>query len=56
MIENNYVKLVITFINVTCTIELKIYVSCNNTPLDYSVKVIYPHVASERGPEPHLER
>ena len=44
---NNYVKLIITFINVTCTIELKIDVSWNNTPLDYSVRVIYPHVANE---------
>ena len=56
MLVNNYVKLVITFINVTCTIELKIYVSCNNTPLNYGVKVIFPRLASERGPESHLER
>jgi len=30
---NNYVKLVIMFINVTLTIELKIYFSWNNTLL-----------------------
>ena len=56
MLVNNYVKLVITFINLTCNIELKIYVSCNNTPLNYGVKVIFPRLASERGPESHLER
>ena len=31
---NNYVKLVITFINVTCTIELKINVSWKKTLLE----------------------
>ena len=30
---NNYVKLAIMFINVTCPIELKIYLSWNNTLL-----------------------
>ncbi len=53
---SNNAKLVITFINLTCNIELKIYVSCNNTSLNYGVKVIFPRLASERGPESHLER
>ena len=33
----NDTKLVITFINITCNIELKIDVSWNNTPLDYGI-------------------
>ena len=37
MVVNNEVKLVVTFINLTCIIELKIYVSWNYTLLDYSV-------------------
>ena len=35
------------FINLTCMIEFKIYVSWNNTPHDYGVRVIYPRVANE---------
>ena len=34
-----------TLINVSCTLEFKIYVSWNNTPLDYGVRIIYPFVA-----------
>ena len=46
MLVNNGVKLVITFFNLTCIIELKIYVSWKTTPLDYGVRVIYPPVAN----------
>ena len=31
----------ITFINLTCTMKLKIYVSWNNTLLDYGIRVIH---------------
>ena len=44
---NNCLKLVFTFINQTCTKELKINVSWNNTPLDYGVRVIYPCVVNK---------
>ena len=46
MLVNNNVKLVITFINLPCIIELKMYVSWKSTPHDYSVRVIYPRVAN----------
>ena len=45
-----------TFINLSCTLELKIYVSWNNTPLDYGVRVIYPLVANETDGEFYLIR
>ena len=45
-----------TVINLSCTLELKIYVSWNNTPLDYGVRVIYPLVANETDSEFYLIR
>ena len=48
MLVNNYAKLVITFINLTCKTELKIYVSWNKTLLDYGIREIVPRVANER--------
>ena len=45
----NDAKLVITFINLTCNIELKINVSWNNTPLDNSVRVIILLVYQQEG-------
>ena len=47
----NYVKLEIKFINLTCIIELKINISCNNTPL----WEIVPRLVNERGPESILK-
>ena len=41
LIVNKYVKLVIKFINLTWILELKIYISWNNTLFDYSFRVIY---------------
>ena len=45
MIEYNDVKVVVVFINLACIIELKIYVSWNNTLLDWG---IYPREANGR--------
>ena len=53
---NNDVKLLITIINLTYIIKLKIYISWNKTLFDNRIRVIVPHVANERGPELHLER
>ena len=47
----NYVKLEIKFINLTCIIELKINICCNNTPL----WVIVPRLMNERVPESILK-
>ena len=44
---NNYVKLVTMFINLTCNIELKIYISWNKTLLHYSIRVIHQSVANK---------
>ena len=47
-LENNYVKLVITFINLTCIIELK-YMSVGIIlRFDYGVRLIVPRLANER--------
>ena len=52
MLVKNYVKPVlrfslITFINLTWTIKLKIYISWNNTLLDYGIGVIHSRVAND---------
>ena len=43
---NNDVKLLITIINLTCIIKLKIYISWNKTLFDNRIRVIVPHVAN----------
>ena len=40
----------ITFINLTCTMKLKIYVSWNNTLLDYGIRVIHFLVPNKTDP------
>ena len=52
---NKNIKHVITFINLTCTIEVKIYVSWNKTLLHYGNRLIVPHLANKRGPESILK-
>jgi len=36
-----------TLIILTCTIKLKIYISCNKTLIDYRIRVIHHHVADK---------